>query len=57
MNYDTIAGSAGLSDFINTSGTLTFTPGVTSQIIIVPVKGDLIDEGASETFSILLSSP
>ena len=57
VNYNTITGSAGLSDFINTSGTLTFAPGVTSQTIAVPVQGDLIDEGASETFSLILSSP
>src|SRR3990170_2459363 len=43
-------------DYISTSGTLTFNPGVTSQPISVPVVGDTLDE-ANETFFVNLSNP
>lgn len=45
------------SDYTTTSGTLTFAIGETSKTITVPIIGDLVDEGAQETFSIILSSP
>jgi N,N-dimethylformamidase beta subunit-like protein/uncharacterized protein DUF4082/Big-like domain-containing protein/Calx-beta domain-containing protein/purple acid phosphatase-like protein len=44
------------SDYIATSGTLTFTPGTTTQTIAVQVIGDLLDE-ANETFGVSLSDP
>ena len=40
-------------DYTNVSGTLTFAPGVTSQIITVPIVGDLLNE-ADETFTVRL---
>ncbi len=42
------------SDYVTTSGTLTFTPGVTSQTFNVPIVDDEIDEPA-ETVSLTLS--
>ncbi len=38
------------------SSTLTFNPGQTTQTVTVVVNGDTIDEGASETFFVNLSS-
>jgi hypothetical protein len=43
------------SDYTAVSGTLTFTPGEISKSITVTVKGDLIDEADSETFTVDLS--
>lgn len=43
-------------DFTATTGTLTFAPGATSQVIKVPIKGDVKDE-KNEKFSVLLSGP
>ena len=44
------------SDFVATSGTLTFVPGVTSQSIVVPIVGDALVEG-TEAFRVVLSNP
>ena len=44
------------SDYITTSGTLTFTPGVTSQTFSVPILDDEADETA-ETVSLTLFGP
>ncbi|MEZ5673371.1 MAG: hypothetical protein R3E08_13730 [Thiotrichaceae bacterium] len=38
-------------------GTLTFAAGETTKTISVTVTGDQIDEGASETFKVNLTSP
>jgi len=43
-------------DFEDVPGTLTFQPGVTTQTVTVPVKGDIIDE-FDEFFNIRLSTP
>lgn len=43
------------SDYASRSGTLTFTPGETSKILSVPVKGDTLAE-SNETFLVNLSS-
>lgn len=57
VSYSTIDGSATAgSDYVALSGTLTFLPGQVSQIISVPVNGDLVVE-LTETFSMNLSSP
>ena len=42
--------------YANTSGTLTFTPGTTTQPINVLVNGDLLNEAPSLTFNVNLSS-
>jgi hypothetical protein len=44
------------SDYVLTSGSLTFLPGQTSQTISVPVLGDTIDE-PNEFFFLRLSNP
>ena len=44
------------SDYTESSGTLTFTPGQTSKTIDVLVNGDTVDE-PNETFDITLSNP
>lgn len=56
VNFATTNGSAGSLDFIATNGVLTFAPGETNQVIIVPVLGDTLSE-SNETFSVRLSAP
>ena len=57
VDYATEDGTAatGDQDYVATSGTLTFTPGQTSQTISVPVNGDTKFE-VNETFALRLSS-
>jgi hypothetical protein len=43
-------------DYVATTGTLSFPPGVTNLTLAVPVRGDTLAEG-NETFSVNLSSP
>ena len=56
--YSTADGTATTadSDYAATSGTLTFTPGQTSQTLTVAVNGDTKFE-SNETFSVNLSTP
>jgi Ca2+-binding RTX toxin-like protein len=57
VDYATGDGSAGApGDYVTTPGTLTFTSGVTSQAITVPVVNDGLSE-ADETFTVTLSNP
>ncbi len=58
VNYATVAQTAtsGL-DYTLTSGTLTFTPGVTALAVTVPVIGDGIIEQPNEAFLVNLSNP
>ncbi|MGE0778813.1 cellulase family glycosylhydrolase, partial [Mycolicibacterium sp.] len=57
VQYATSNGTAtGGSDFVPTTGTLTFAPGQTSKTITVVVFGDTVLEG-TETFLVTLSSP
>jgi large repetitive protein len=56
VNYATADDTATQpADYTNTSGTLTFTPGTTTQTITVPVIGETVPE-ADETFFVNLSS-
>ena len=57
VDYATSNGTAtaGL-DYNSTSGTVTFAPGVTSQLVNVGVIGDTTDE-SDETFTVTLSAP
>jgi hypothetical protein len=56
IDYSTADGTAlSGSDYTATTGTLTFTPGQTSQTVNVPVLGDGDDE-PDETFSLVLSN-
>lgn len=56
--YATANGTANApSDYVATSGTVTFLPGIGSQNITVQVKGDnLVETGGPETFFINLSN-
>ena len=57
VQYATANGTAiAGSDYTSTSGTLTFNPGVTSQVINIPILNDSLSE-ANETFNLTLSSP
>ena len=58
VNYATAAGTASsaANDYTAIGGTLTFAPGVTTQQVMVSVRGDTLDEGAAETFNVNLSS-
>ncbi|MEO8035406.1 MAG: IPTL-CTERM sorting domain-containing protein, partial [Acidobacteriota bacterium] len=57
VNYATANGTATAgSDYTATGGTLTFTPGVTTQTVSVPVAGDTVNE-TNETFTVNLSAP
>jgi len=57
VNFATADGSAFAgSDYVATSGTLTFAPGTTTQPVTVNVIGDTTPE-PNETFFVNLSSP
>ncbi|MBD2692390.1 Calx-beta domain-containing protein [Anabaena catenula] len=57
VQYATSDGTAiADSDYSNTTGTLTFNPGVTTQVINIPILNDSINE-ANETFTLTLTSP
>jgi large repetitive protein len=57
VNYATANGSATAgADYTGGSGTLTFAPGATTQIITLPILNDGAYEG-SESFSVTLSGP
>ena len=56
VDYTTVDGSATAgSDYNPKSGTVTFAPGVVSQFISIPIKGDLSVE-PSEAFKVKLSN-
>jgi hypothetical protein len=44
------------ADYTAASGTLTFSPGVTTRTVPIAVQGDLLNE-ASETYRVTLSNP
>ncbi len=57
VDYATTDGTAlAGSDYVTTSGTLTFTPGVTTQTFSVPIVNDRLDE-PSETVILTLTNP
>ena len=58
VDYATADGTATTADedYVKASGTLTFTPGTTSQVIQVVVNGDTVYE-PDETFRVNLSNP
>jgi hypothetical protein len=57
VDYATVNGTAITpDDYLETGGTLTFAPGVTSQTILVTVNSDVQTE-ASEDFSVVLANP
>lgn len=56
VSYATADGTATASDYTGGTGTVTFAPGQTSQVVTVNVLGDTLSE-ANETFFLNLSSP
>jgi hypothetical protein len=57
VNFATMDGTATAgSDYVATSGTLAFTPGMTTQTIAVVINGDVLTE-TNETFFVNLSNP
>lgn len=54
--YATAPDTASITDFVPTTGTLTFTPGQTTSNLVVQYVGDRLAED-DETFFINLSSP
>jgi hypothetical protein len=55
VHFQTVNGTAVAgSDYQSVDLTLTFEPGETQKTVIVPVSGDLLNEG-NETFSVQLS--
>ena len=57
VNFATADGTATAgSDYVATSGTLSFAPGIVTQTITVSVVGDTASE-PNETFTVNLSSP
>lgn len=57
LNYTTANGTAAAgSDYVATSGSVTFPIGVTTQPIVVSVIGDILIE-SNETFFVNLSNP
>ncbi|HEX8492185.1 MAG TPA: Calx-beta domain-containing protein [Pyrinomonadaceae bacterium] len=48
--------AAAPADYTAITGTLVFSPGQVSKQIVVPIKGDTLDE-LDETFKLMLSSP
>jgi hypothetical protein len=58
VQFGTVDGTAKAGDdYIADSGVLTFNPGETSRQVIIQAKGDILDEGDSEAFEVLLSNP
>src|SRR5579864_8947247 len=57
VTYTTADGNAIQgTDYVSTTGTASFAPGVTSQAIVIPVKGDRLARG-NKTFRVKLSAP
>ncbi|HEX5705470.1 MAG TPA: PQQ-dependent sugar dehydrogenase [Pyrinomonadaceae bacterium] len=57
VNYATANDTAiAGTHYVSTSGTLTFTPGTTTQPVNVQVNGDLFNEAATLTFNLNLSA-
>jgi hypothetical protein len=55
--YATADGSAVQgTDYVNTSGMVTFQPGITSQTVTIPIMGDFLARG-NKTFKVKLSAP
>src|SRR5205085_5425996 len=48
--------TAHAGDFVESSGTLTFTPGLTQTLISIPILSDSLSD-AAETFGVTLGNP
>jgi len=57
VSYTTADGGAIQgTDYVSTTGTVSFAPGVTSQAIVIPVVGDRLARG-NKAFKVKLSAP
>ncbi len=57
VNYQTVDGTAtGGTDYEAGTGTITFAPGVTTQVLHIGILTDTVDE-PTETMTVVLSSP
>ncbi len=56
VGFKTVAGSAAATDFVSTTGTLTFPPGVAQQTFVVKANADALREG-DETVALVLTAP
>lgn len=56
VDYATAVNTASASDFVSTSGTITFAPGQTALQITVPIAPDRLNE-SNETYFVNLSNP
>lgn len=56
VNYTTVAGTASETDFVPAGGTVMFSPGQVSQVVMLHVVGDDNYE-SNEVFSVILSNP
>jgi Ca2+-binding RTX toxin-like protein len=50
-------GASRILDYSSVSWTLVFQPGETAKTVLVPIVGDVTDEGAAETFTVTLGDP
>jgi hypothetical protein len=57
VDYETVTGTAGTSDFKPASGRLTFGPGLTSAVIAVRTNADANPFEPAETFGVRLLNP
>ena len=55
--FATVTGTANGHDYTHKSGLVTFEPGQTTATVNVKVKGDTIDEGASQNFFVNITNP
>ncbi|MFO1084224.1 MAG: Calx-beta domain-containing protein [Reyranellaceae bacterium] len=55
VDYHTVAGTAGATDFTGATGSVTFAPGETSKVIAIAITPDLLVEG-NEAFSVVLTN-
>src|SRR5205814_7943143 len=56
VGFTTVAGTAQANtDFTPTTGTVTFTPGSTTQHILIPVHGNNVFDSPDLTFSVQLT--
>ena len=56
VGFKAVAGSAAAADFVSTTGTLTFPPGLAQQTFLVKANADALREG-DETVALVLTAP
>ena len=56
VNYSLTSGTAGTSDYVNSSGTVTISAGLTTESVTLNIKEDCLVE-SNENFNAVLSGP